>query len=161
MAEPLQEMISSSDPSLELMIGIGEAAQGIDGLRKSFKQAVSAMIVMRSRSGKNGNISHYRDLGILQLLAQEGENENFQDFVKATIGKIIDYDREKGTGYLLTLEVILKSDSLKDAAQILFLHPNTVLFRRKRIEKLLCVSFDDFETRLALIAAVKLHKLSK
>jgi PAS domain S-box-containing protein len=159
-AKLLQARIGEVDPTLEVLIGVGAVGEGTDGLRKSFQQASSALLATRSRAGKNGNISHYRDLGILQLLVQAGDSENSRDFVRATIGKIIDYDLEKRSEYLLTLEMILESSTLKDAAQGLFLHPNTLLFRKRRIEKLLNISLDDFETRVAVSAAVKLHKLS-
>jgi len=158
-AQRLQERIGKIDPALEVLIGIGDVGEGTDGLRKSFQQASNALLATRRRVGKNGNVSHYRDLGILQLLAQAGDSENSKEFIRTNIGKIIDYDREKRSEYLLTLERILESSTLKDAAQELFLHPNTLLFRKRRIEKLLSISLDDFETRVALIAAVKLYKL--
>lgn len=161
LAKLLQLRINSDDPLLEVLIGIGEVSQGTDGLRKCFQQARSALNTARSSAGGKGAISHYRDMGIMQLLSQDGNSETSRDFVSATIGKIIDYDLEKGAEYLLTLEVILTSDSPKEAAQTLFLHPNTVLFRRHRIEKLLGVSLDNFETKIALGAALKLHKLNK
>lgn len=159
-AKILQGIIGEGNPGVDVMIGIGDAGLGINDLRKSFQQAWSATQAIRSCAGKLGNVSHYRDLGILQLLAGEIDTERAKDFVGSTIGKIIDYDREKKTKYLQTLEVILAHDSLRESAQLLFLHPNTVLFRRRRIEKMLNISLDDMEAKVALIAAVKLHKLN-
>lgn len=157
----LKETISRSEPDLEVAISVGDPASGADGLRKSFRQASLAMLAIRSKAGKCGKVSHFRDLGILQLLAQSGGNESSKEFVNYSLGQLIAYDREKGTGYLQTLELLLESNSLKEVGQTLFIHPNTVLFRRQRIEKLLSINLDDFETRIALAAAIKLHKLNK
>jgi sugar diacid utilization regulator len=158
-AAMLKETICLGEPDLEVVIGVGDTARGADGLRKSFRQARNAILAIRSRAGNCDSVSHFRKLGILQLLAQTGGDESSREFVDVTLGALIAYDREKGTDYLQTLELILASVSLKEVAQALFIHPNTVLFRRQRIEKLLCIDLDDFETRIALVAAIKLHKL--
>ncbi|MBP2665225.1 MAG: domain S-box [Firmicutes bacterium] len=159
-AEFLKANISENNPGIDVMIGIGDVGLGGDGLRNSFQQAWSTMTAIRSRAGKTGSVSHYRDLGILQLLARKIDNESAEDFIRVTIGKILDYDRDKGTEYLQTLEVILSHESLKESAQLLFVHPNTVLYRRQRIEKLLNISLDDIEVKVAVIAAMKLYKLN-
>ena len=58
-----------------------------------------------------------------------------------------------------TLEVILHTDNLTTVAKRLYVHRQTVLFRKNRIETVLGVSLDNFETRLALGMALKFRQV--
>jgi PAS domain S-box-containing protein len=159
-ARLLKEQICRWNPDLTVAIGIGEVQYGINGFRKSMRQAWETTLAQHCGEDINNGIAHYRDLGILQLLVDYGGRERAVEFVAGTIGKLIDYDHDKGTDYVNTLEAILRSGNLKETANQLFLHPNTLLFRKRRIEKILGVSITEFETKLALAAAVKLHKIN-
>ncbi|BBB90137.1 MAG TPA: PAS domain S-box protein [Methylomusa anaerophila] len=146
---------------LAVTIGVGNSQTGPAGLVKSFRQARNAIIAARCDRNSRGGIYHYGDLGIFQLLTTYELKEPARGFVEEKIGKLINYDREKGTNYLDTLEEILQTANLKEAAQNLFLHHKTVVFRKQRIEKILEISVDSFETRIALAAAIKLYRLGR
>ena len=88
------------------------------------------------------------------------KQERAHEFIETTIGKLIRYDYDKGTNYLSTLEVILQCSNLKEAAQLLFLHHNTVVFRKRRIEEILDRSIHEFDTKVMLAMAIKLYKLN-
>ncbi len=159
LAQYIKDRIHVHYTDLIVNVGIGSCQSGIDGFKKSFQQALEASLAAKSLEGRSGQIAHYDNLGILQLYLERGTRLRTTDFIQTTLGKLIDYDAQKGTDYLITLEVILQSPSLKQAADVLFLHHNTVVFRKRRIEKLLQISFTDYETRLALATAIKLYKL--
>lgn len=160
LAQLLQKKIHKYHPDITIRIGIGENQQGIRGFTKSFQQALEAIQVSQYDSERNKNIVHFRDLGILQLLIKPSEKERTTEFIEKTIGKLIRYDHDKGTDYLDTLAVILQKSNLKETAKVLFLHYNTVIFRKQRIEKVLGISINEFETKLALATAIKLYKLN-
>ena len=63
--------------------------------------------------------------------------------------------------FLDTLEVILMSNNMKESAEKLGVHYQTLLFRKQRIEKILAVSFDDFATKMSLLTALHLLKIRK
>lgn len=158
-AQSLQNKIHSHHPDIITMIGIGEAQQQTKGFEKSFQQAWEAVCVAQcSSSGKD--IIHFLDLGILQLLVKQSDKTYAPEFIQRTIGNLIQYDNEKGTDYLDTLEAILQNSNLKKTAKLLFLHYNTIVFRKKRIEKILGLSLNAFETQLTLATAIKLYKLN-
>jgi DNA-binding PucR family transcriptional regulator len=92
-------------------------------------------------------------------LASFGGEEEAREYVQETLGKLIAHDRQKKTNLLHTLEVILESGSLKEAAQRLFLHYNTAVLHKRRIEKIVGAAIEDAETRLMLATAVKLYRL--
>lgn len=144
---------------LAVIIGVSRVYQGAEGLRKSTHEAWKSMLAIEcGLTSSDGNF-HYDDLGILQLLMEVSGREKADEFVQEMIGKLIEYDEEKGTDYLATLEVMLQTTSLKEAAQALFLHYNTAVYRKGRIEKLLGMPINGFETRMALYAAIKLYRL--
>jgi len=159
LAGCLQEKIIEYYPDMALTIGIGEIQKGLKGFGESFQQAWEAITASRCRNGSYKEIIHFRDLGIFQLLSEQSGQKRATEYIATTIGKLISYDNEKGTNYLDTLDVILKCANLKEAAQMLFLHHNTLVFRKRRIEEMLGVSINDFETKLTLASAIKLYRL--
>lgn len=158
-ATQIKEKISLYAPDLIVTIGVSDMHNGPDSLEKSYQEARSAIISAKCQGEKSGGIYCYRDIGLYQLLATYDEKDHAAEYVQKMIGPLIKYDREKGASLLLTLEVILQSSNLKEAAQKIFLHHKTLVFRKQRIEKILGVSIDHFETKLALAAAIKMHKL--
>jgi PAS domain S-box-containing protein len=160
-AYSLMEKIRKCNPKLKAVIGISSQQIGSDSLRKTYWQAWSATIVAQCQGNDKEGIYHYKDLGILQLLVKNIGNEGADEFVQEQIGKLILYDQEKGSNLLITLEEILQNSNLKKTAEKMFLHPKTVVFRKQRIEKILGISIDLFETRLALAVALKLYAVSQ
>ncbi|MCC5465394.1 helix-turn-helix domain-containing protein [Pelosinus sp. Bkl1] len=159
-AHALLEKIYQYDSQLKLVLGISNVQTGLNSVRKTYWQGWSATVAAQCQ-GKEDGIFHYKDLGILQLLVKNIGNEGAKEFVKEQIGTLIRYDEEKGTNLVTTLEEILQHSNLKKTAEKMFLHPKTVVFRKQRIEKILGVSLDSFETRLALGVALKLHLVNQ
>jgi PAS domain S-box-containing protein len=159
-ASRLQKKIICYDIDLAVRVGISNMHAGTDSVNKGYRQAWSAVVAARCQRENSKAINHFRDIGIVQLLANMGGKEQATEFVYEKLGKLIEYDRQKGTQYLLTLEEILQGNNLKEVAEKMYIHHKTIAFRKRRIEKLLEVSISDFDTKLALGAAVKLYKLS-
>lgn len=159
LAGRLRERVRDMGDDLVVAIGVSRAHTGPEALRKSAREARETVSASQCRATDGAGIFHYDDLGILQLLVDYGSRERAEDFIQGTIGRLIDYDRKNGTDYLTTLEVMLQSSSLKETANALFLHHNTAVYRKQRIEKLLGLSISSFEARLSLAAAIKLYRL--
>lgn len=155
------EKIKKNNFQLGITAGISSIQIGIDSFLKAYWQAWSATVAAQCYGKGLEKIYYYKDLGILQLLVRNIENENSDEFIQGQLGKLITYDKERGTTFLLTLEEILQSSSLKSVAEKMFIHPKTVVFRKQRIEKILGVSIELFETRLALAVALKLYSISQ
>ena len=160
IGQRISSIVEKFGLGLEYNIGIGEPAFDLPGFVKSVQQAREAVQAAKCEVRKQqGQMLYYRDMGILQLLSGNWDGEHAAEFVERTIGKLIRYDWEKGTDYLSTLEVLLQSSSMKETAQQLFLHHNTLAFRKRRIEKILGASVSDFEVKLTLAAAIKIYRL--
>lgn len=146
--------------NIPVYVGISETHSGIDSLKGLYRQALHAAMAGQCQAAEELTVTHYRQAGIFQFIPEALRSEAAEEFIRHNIGKLIDYDEEKGGNLLQTLEELLSSQSIREIADRLYLHPKTVIFRRKRIEKLLGVDIDTFEVRLTLSIALKLYKLS-
>lgn len=160
LVRSLQGKIQELYPWMPLTIGVGEIQKGFKGFGKSFQQAWEAIAAAHCTATSKEGIICFNDLGVYQLLVEQSGQERAHEFIETTIGKLIRYDYDKGTSYLSTLEVILQCSNLKEAAQLLFLHHNTVVFRKRRIEEILDRSIHEFDTKVMLAMAIKLYKLN-
>lgn len=160
LARAIRKKLLEYAPDMQVLMGVSDTNVGFASVKKCYQQAWSALMEAKSQSKADTGIHFFRDLGVLQLLTSISGQAQSINFVRNKIGKIIDYDHEKGTSLLLTLEEILQSANLKETAKKLFVHYKTILFRKQRIETILGVSLDEFETKTALSTAIKLHKLN-
>ena len=95
-----------------------------------------------------------------QLLSGFTEPRQRDAYINRMLGKLLQYDnKRKGELFLDTLEVILCSDNMKQAAEQLAIHYQTLLFRKQRLEKILGASFDDFAVKMSLLTALHMLKL--
>lgn len=104
-------------------------------------------------------IHRWRELGAGRLLLKHIDGEAGTAFVHDYIGPLVENDSAKNVELLLTLEVILQSESLEKAAESLHVHRKTIDFRRRKIEVLLQVRLDNPEIRVNLIIAMKIWRL--
>lgn len=122
---------------------------------KAHRAAIVAVIV------NNSQAVHWEDIGLYEFSFQLLKDKNTCAMVQKTIGRLAEYDRDHGSSLLLTLECLLEGISLKAVAQKLFIHHNTAVWRKRRIEKLLGISLDNVETKALVILYFKIWKLQK
>lgn len=145
-------------PESPLFVGVSDIYNPAGNLGKMYREAYCSVLAARCDVDAKPVI-HYRDAGIFQFLPAVGSRELAMEFVERQLGRLLEYDWHKGTDYLVTLAELLRGASVRKTAEKLFLHPKTLLFRRKRIEAMLRVSLEAPETRLALALAIKLLRL--
>ncbi|NLJ80125.1 MAG: PucR family transcriptional regulator, partial [Firmicutes bacterium] len=105
-------------------------------------------------------IVHYDQLGIYRLLEELRHKPEMNAFMKDTIQPLIDYDRKNKTELVRTIrQFYAQGGNLGKAAQELFVHYNTVLYRLKRVEEILGISLGNSQQRLSLGVAVKALEL--
>ncbi|WP_214658870.1 PAS domain S-box protein [Candidatus Formimonas warabiya] len=155
----IREKVRTYAPDLIVTIGVGKVHSGPDSFETSFLEAESALAAILCKGKSEEVTCYYQDLGLFQLLPSMSGHKLAPNYVETMIGPLIAYDLERGTDLLKTLEEILQNASMKEAAEKMFLHRKTLVFRKKRIEKILGVLLEEFEMRMALAAAIKLHKL--
>jgi PAS domain S-box-containing protein len=154
-----QEVVRQYAPEAGYSIGIAEFHPGTFWqFSKVYAQARTAVELGRKLALKQV-VHHYLDIGVFQFFPAILDKSHVLDFVERTLGKLEEYDRNQGTELINTLENILQTDNLKLVAKQLYVHRQTILFRKQRIEAVLGVSLDSFETRLALGMALKFRQV--
>jgi PAS domain S-box-containing protein len=159
----LKQKVQKFALGMKLIIGVGNTLMGPEGMKLSYKQALSGVLAVNCQAKNDDDIQiyYYRKLGLLKFLINYSEEEYVNEFIEEAIGELIKYDRKKGTDLLRTLEAIIKNSTLQAAANDIFLHPKTIYYRKQRIEKILGRSIDSIELRYAIALAINLYKIKR
>jgi len=132
--------------------------------RFSQDQSIAEMYTQAQAAITYGPILHpdqsihcWHDLGCYQFILNDLESEQSRRFVKDALGPLMIENFTEDPGeLLLTLGALLTGDSAQVVAKKLHIHPQTVAFRKKKIEKCLNVDLNCMETRLKLTIATRL-----
>lgn len=137
--------------------GVGRVGTNLAEIRSSYAEARRAL----SHSEKNKDdvsIYFFPDLGIISLLINAGD-EALRDYCRSVLGILADSDHDYGTSYIRTLEVYLESNcSLAAAAEKLFIHRNTMVYRVNKIRELMKIDFSDMNAKAECMNALRIMK---
>ncbi len=160
-AEQLRIEAVTKSPGLKLTIGVAELAGNMAEFGERYRQARTA-VHYGQKVWPQLDTYHYLDLGVYQLLACFNDEKQINEYIERVLGKLLQYDnKRKGEAFLDTLGVLLMSDNMKEGAEKLSIHYQTLLFRKQRLEKILGVSFEDFAMKMSLLTALHLLKIRK
>ena len=147
-------------PGTNISVGIGCECKALQDYSKSFQQSKKALEIGETLKNAYG-IIYYDQLGVYSLLFEINDLTLLREFVEARIGPLLEYDQKKNSSLVLTLEKYLKcGGSIKDTANLLYVHVGTVKYRLTRIRELLDLdnSENHFDLQLALYALRVLEK---
>lgn len=140
--------ILAKDESFTL--GVGKQTRSIRCLYKSYNQALSIQKLQENKK-IDPDLCFYNDFGIYKLLMGIEDKEILFDFYQNSIAPIIDYDEKNNSDLYETLRCYLSNNgSVKETADALFVHRNTINYKLNKIEDLLGVDLSTNETRLTL-----------
>jgi GAF domain-containing protein len=142
----------------QLTIGISSAGSGAASFAEGFDQARQAMLGSTVLKGEP-TVVCYEDLGAYKYLLRLALEGGVRDATVDAVSKLTEYDAQRGSSLLSTLEEFLRRrGSISSTSEALFVHPNTLRQRLRRIGELsgLDLRTDDW---LMIEIAVKLVKL--
>ncbi|MCI6275246.1 MAG: helix-turn-helix domain-containing protein [Clostridium sp.] len=91
-------------------------------------------------------------------MLQVSDNDSIQKYIYNTIFIIENYDKQNGSQLLETLNQLILCMGVKtQAAQNLFLHRNTLMYRIKKIEHLTGYNLSNKNDLLSLAIAMKFY----
>ena len=134
-----------------LLVGIGEPHPGADGFRRTFLEASDALR-LAARLGGNGGVS-YGDVALTIVLSRDEERARW--FVEHELRDLAT-DSPEMADMRHTLRTFFDTRMrIAPAAELLFLHRNTLINRLERIQAVLGHSVADrpAETQAALVLA--------
>lgn len=122
----------------------------------AYREATNCLQTLVSLGGTGGSAAA-GDLGFLGVLLSG--DYDVTRFVDDVIGPVLDYDRQRLTELIRTLEAYFAADSSPTyAAEALHVHPNTVSRRLERITELLGSDWQKPAKALEVQLALRLHR---
>ena len=112
--------------------------------------------------GRAGEVSDAAGLGLARLVLGENGPAELREYQAGTLGPLLDYDAERGTDLVGTLEAWFAAGGRAGrAAEALHVHPNTVAQRLDRIGTLLGEGWREPGRALELQVALRLWRLGR
>jgi GAF domain-containing protein len=140
-------------------IGRSDPRTGAAGSSESLREAADAAQIAHALMAGEGGTMAYSDLGAYRYLVRMPLDEAPNDVHFRAVRRLADYDRERRTQLLDTLERYLRDRrSIANTARALYVHPNTLRQRLGRIEELSGLELAS-EDLLSLELAIKLMRL--
>lgn len=138
-------------------IGYGRLGSGIRGIRQSHQEARQALTLGRRLSGP-GHVTGFDDLGVYRIIYAAESIPELRAFHDEVLTSLLAYDRQHGAELIRTLDAFFRANcSPKEAAELLGVHRNTVLYRLDRIGEITGMDLDDSDVRLRLQFALRIH----
>ncbi|MBA2754326.1 MAG: helix-turn-helix domain-containing protein, partial [Chloroflexia bacterium] len=138
-------------------LGCGRANAGIAGIRTSHQEARQALTLSRRLHGP-GHVTAFDDLGIYRLIFAAEALPELRAFHVETLDSLLTYDRDHHADLVRTLVAYFQANgSPKEAATILGVHRNTVLYRLDRIAEITGFDLSDADIRLRLQIALRIN----
>jgi sugar diacid utilization regulator len=133
-----------------------ERPEEVPAARREAQRCLEAMESL----GRDGEGASAAELGFLGVLL--GDRHDVNPFVRRVIGPLLDYDNERGTDLVGTLEAYFSNDrNLARTREKLQIHVNTVTQRLERITKLLDDGWQQQDRSLEVQIALRLHLISR
>ena len=140
-------------------IGISNPCAGAPSFQAGFEEAGHALLgsVIRGTPG----VMTYEELGPYKYLLRMSLDSTVRDSQRELVAKIAEYDRQRQTSLLKTLEEFLRRrGNISATAEALYVHPNTLRQRLRRIQELSGLDLRK-EDWLLIEIAVKMVKLDE
>jgi purine catabolism regulator len=143
-------------PDDPIRCGVGKPASDLPSWRDSFSQAGQALEMARRFHERK--LLYFPDLSVYRLLFQFEHNPELSAFQEEILGPVLAY--EGGQELLQTLEVYFAHNgSLTQAADALYIHRNTLIYRLDRVAEIGGFNLDNPETRLAVELALHIYRM--
>lgn len=160
LAGNLHKNLRKHLPNVSFAMGIGRCYSSILDLSRSFQEGKLSLELGKLIYDKN-HISHFDDLGVVRLLASI-DFLQLDDFYKEYLGELMAYDQQNETCLLDTLFHYFKyNGDVNAVAQKMYIHPNSLRNRLRKIEELTHTDLKDYEDLLNLSIACKIATMKQ
>lgn len=158
LANLLQANLQEAAFEATVSCGIGKLHSSAAELCQSFQEAKHALDLGRFIREK-GHVTYFGDLGVIRLLSHVSLDQ-LDEYYQEQLAVIIEYDEKNNMNFLEILQMYFQQNGdLNITAEKLFMHPNTLRYRLKKIEELLDVDLQKLEIRINLSVACKIAKM--
>nr|WP_242825459.1 helix-turn-helix domain-containing protein [Desulfitobacterium dichloroeliminans] len=158
LLSPLLKLPGGLNEERAMMFGVGTLYESARYIHRSFQEAKSALEL-----GQLFNLQErvilFQELGVMRLLLKL-EQQELEDFRNEVLGPLLKFDQQNNLHLEETLLAYLASDGdLNLAGDRLYLHPNTLRYRLKKVAEVLDRDLGSLENRMNLFIALKIGRL--
>ncbi|MET0998053.1 MAG: GAF domain-containing protein [Marmoricola sp.] len=140
-------------------VGVAPCVGGAQAVTDSWRQARQSLDALL-RLGRTGEVSDPAGLGLARLLLGGNGPQELEEFIARTLGPVLEYDAARDTQLAETVEAWLTSGgALRETAEHLHIHPNTVTQRLERVGQLLGAGWRDPARKLDVQLALQMARL--
>lgn len=140
-------------------VALGGECHSLSDYREAHRIARKTLDVLRSIGWRDRDIS-FEELGLYRLLSLVDRKDELRAFATQILGNLDAYDAKHNSELVKTLRAYLQNNcSQKLTAEALFVHPNTLAYRLKRIEEIGGVDLGNAADLLDLELAFKIRSL--
>jgi purine catabolism regulator len=126
------------------LIGLSRPLTALDGVKSSYLQAIRALSAAGRR--QSGGVYFHEDLGFVEEVLDSLEDGQLLALVDSVVAPLLPHDNRHRSQLHDTLEAYLSSDmSLRETAEKLHLHRNSLRYRLSQAEAVLGLSLDSTE----------------
>ena len=145
---------------LHYVVTLGASVARATDLGRSLGQAEDAL-ALSVRLGLLDRVMRFEDLGIERVLLESMDaSSSHEEFVQQVLGRLLAHDEHNSRDLLGTLRTYIAADYAPIAvARHLFIHPNTVHFRIRRLAELLGGNWPHGDQRFRVELALRLMDL--
>jgi GAF domain-containing protein/sugar diacid utilization regulator len=147
-ASPTPVTVGAAGPLLDLA--------EVSGAERQARRCARTLLLL----GREGQGSTPAELGIYGLLLSEADRDQVQGLLAATLGPLEQYDAQRGTVLLDTVEQYFEHDgNAAHTASSLFVHVNTLYQRLDRVDAILGPTWRHGDRALEIRLALRLRRL--
>jgi purine catabolism regulator len=157
LANAVADHAISEFPKIPMCCGIGNPAEDLAHWGDSFRQAGQALEMTRRLADRRPR--YFPDLSVYRLLLQLEYHPELQNFKNEILAPLIAY--EGGAELIKSLDAYFENNGiLSQAADALFIHRNTLIYRMERIAEITGLDLNHTQTRLAVQLALRIHQMT-
>ncbi|WP_339164595.1 PucR family transcriptional regulator ligand-binding domain-containing protein [Siminovitchia sp. FSL W7-1587] len=143
-------------PGLVISWGIGKHQDGKMAFYRSYQKALSALEVGRKQKGV-GKRYHFDNTRISRLILHLSKNEEVREIATSTLSPLIKYDQKREMDLINTFIAYNEnSGNVSQAARVLNLHRQSLLYRLRKIESLTNLSLTNPDDMFLLDFSIKI-----
>lgn len=148
-------------PDFHIFAGFGRAYDDLHKIPTSYSEAILAERVGHKIYPQKAFIS-FDDLGIFRFLYELKASPVMLEFYHENMDVLLEYDKANNSSLVHTLVCYFnQKGNLRETAEVLFVHKNSVIYRIKKIEKLTKKSLQDVDAAFNLQLCLKIMEILK
>lgn len=133
-----------------LITGVSNPFSKVTSMKHYYTQAIRA-IEISGRLEMPGDIQLYRCIALYDLIRNDSEHNKIGFYCHPALSILREYDNENGSQLHDTLRSLARNGFNNNAtAQEMFLHRNTLAYRKQKITALTGIDLDDFNNQFML-----------